>query len=217
MSQTIASLRASTDKQDVQNQKLAILAYAREKNIQVDEFIALPMSSRKDSKQRRLDELLEKLHAGDTLIVTELSRLGRSTGEVILLLNALLAHHIRIVILKQNLDIKQNHDMTAKVMVTLFSLLAELERDLISLRTQEALAAKKAQGISLGKPKGVIQASMYDKDRVRIVELLSYGVSARQIVQRHLKYGHPSSLSYYIATRQLRKEAEAGKQESVAS
>jgi DNA invertase Pin-like site-specific DNA recombinase len=126
-----------------------------------------------------------------------------STGEVIMLINELVAHQIHIVILKQNLDIKQNHDMTSKVMVTLFSLFGELERDLISLRTKEALAAKKAQGVQLGKPQGVIQESMYDKDRERIVELLSLGLSARKIIARHLKYGTASSLSYYIATRKL--------------
>ena len=207
MSKTLAYIRASTDKQDVQNQRLEILEYAREKNIKVNEFISLTMSSRKDSKHRRLDELLEKLHAGDTLIVTELSRLGRSTGEVIMLINELVAHEIRIVILKQNLDIKQNHDMTSKVMVTLFSLFAELERDLISLRTREALAAKKAQGVRLGKPQGVIQASVYDKDRDRIVDLLRLGLSARKIVATHLNYGTSSSLSYYIATRKLRAAA----------
>ena len=207
MSKILAYVRASTDKQEVQNQRLEILEYVHEQGIKVDEFISLTMSSRQDRKQRRLDELLEKLQAGDTLIVTELSRLGRSTGEVILLINELVAHQIRIVLLKQKLDIQQNQDMTAKVMVTLFSLFAELERDLISLRTKEALAVKRAQGISLGKPKGVIQASIYDKDRDRIVDLLSLGVSARNVIARHLKYGHPSSLSYYIATRKLREEA----------
>jgi DNA invertase Pin-like site-specific DNA recombinase len=207
MSKILAYIRASTNKQDVQNQRLAILEYVHEKGIKIDEFISLTMSSRKDSKHRRLDELLEKLQPADTLIVTELSRLGRSTGEVIMLINELVAHQIRIVILKQNLDIKQNHDMTSKVMVTLFSLFAELERDLISLRTKEALAAKKAQGVQLGKPQGVIQESIYDKDRERIVELLSLGLSARKIITRHVKYGTSSSLSYYIATRNLREEA----------
>ena len=202
MSKTLAYIRASTDKQDVQNQRLEILEYAREKNIKVDEFIALTRSSRKDSKHRRLDELLEKLQASDTLIVTEFSRLGRSTGEVIMLINELVAHQIRIIILEQKLDIKQNHDMTSKVMVTLFSLFAELERDLISLRTKEA------QGIQLGKPQGVIQESIYDKDRERIIDLLSMGLSTRKIVARHLKYGTASSLSYYIATRKLREEAK---------
>jgi DNA invertase Pin-like site-specific DNA recombinase len=205
MSKILAYIRSSTDKQDVKNQRHEILEYANENGIKIDEFISLTMSSRKDSKHRRLDELLEKLNAGDTLIVTELSRLGRSTGEVIMLINELVAHQIRIIILKQNLDIKKNHDVTSKVMVTLFSLFSELERDLISARTKEALAAKKAQGVILGKRQGVIQESVYDKDRERIVDLLGLGLSVRKIANRHLKYGTPSSLSYYIVTRKLRK------------
>jgi DNA invertase Pin-like site-specific DNA recombinase len=103
------------------------------------------MSSRKNSKQRRVDELVEKLNDADTLIVTELSRLGRSTAEVITLINALIKRNIRVIIIKQNLDIKK-HDMQSKVMITLFSLFGELERDLVSMRTKEALAAKKNAG-----------------------------------------------------------------------
>lgn len=78
----------------------------------------------------------------------------------------------------------------------------------ISLRTKEALAAKKAQGVLLGKPKGTIQASMYDKDRERIRELLSYGVPQKQIVERHWGYGTTKGLSYYIRTRGLRSPAQ---------
>ena len=76
---------------------------------------------------------------------------------------------------------------------------------MISKRTKEALAARKAQGITLGKPKGTIQDSIYDKDRERIVELLRLGVSARRISVYHLGYGTPSSLNYYIKSRGLRK------------
>ena len=143
MSKTVAYLRASTDKQDLNNQKLEILEFARQRHLHVDEFIAITISSRTTNKQRRIDELLSKLADSDTLMVTELSRLGRSTSEVIALVNELVQRHIRVLILKQNLDLKQHHDMTAKVMITLFSLFAELERDLVSLRTKEALAAKK--------------------------------------------------------------------------
>jgi DNA invertase Pin-like site-specific DNA recombinase len=92
-------------------------------------------------------------------------------------------------------------------MVALLSLFAQLERVMISQRTKEALAAKKAQGVILGKPKGTIQESIYDKDRDRIIELLSLGLSARKVCQKHLGYGHPSSLNYYINTRKLRDEA----------
>ena len=92
----------------------------------------------------------------DTLVVTELSRLGRSTAEVIALVNALVLRNIRVITIKQNLDIA-NQDMNAKIIITLFSLFGELERDLISLRTKEALAAKKASGQQLGKPKGLTE------------------------------------------------------------
>jgi len=91
----------------------------------------------------------------DTLIVTELSRLGRNAAEVIALVNALVERNIRFITIKQNLDIHRQ-DMNSKIIITLFSLFAELERDLISLRTKEALAAKKVQGQVLGKPKGTI-------------------------------------------------------------
>ena len=193
---TIAYIRASTDKQDINNQRLEILEYARKHKLRVDEFLQITVSSRKTSKQRRIDELTEKLHAGDTLIATELSRLGRSTAEVIGLINQLLEKEVRVILIKQKPDVDKQ-DMASKIIITLFSLFAELERDLISLRTKEALAAKKAQGIQLGKPKGVIQASMYDKDLDRIKYWLSLGVSARQ-VSRNLEYGTYVSLNTYL-------------------
>lgn len=87
MSQMIASLRTSTDKQDLKNQKLEILERARKKDLKVDEFVEITMPSRKTSKQRRIEEVLQMLVDSDTLIVTELSRLGRSTAEVIALVN----------------------------------------------------------------------------------------------------------------------------------
>jgi len=124
---------------------------------------------------------------------------------VILLIKQLVDHSVTVIIIKQNLELgKGVQDMTAKVMITLLALFSEIERDFISLRTKEALAAKKAQGVVLGKPKGTIQASMYDNDRERIKELLLLGVPQKQISERLLKYGTPKSLSYYIRTRGLR-------------
>lgn len=206
MGKTVAYLRASTDRQDLNHQKLEILEFARQRHLHVDEFIAaITISARTTSKQRRIDELLEKLADSDILIVTELSRLGRSTSEVIGLINALVQRQIRVLILKQNLDLKQNHDMTAKVMITLFSLFAELERDLVSLRTKEALAAKKSQGVKLGKPKGTLQASKFDRERARIEELLSLGLSVRKIA-KHLGYSNAIGLNTYIKKRNLRAQ-----------
>ena len=203
---TLAYLRASTDKQEVNNQKLEILEYARLHQLNVDDFIQITISSRKTTKQRRIDELLEKLNEGDTLIATELSRLGRSTAEVIGLINQLLAKKVRVILIKQNLDVT-GQDMTSKIIITLFSLFAELERDLISMRTKEALASKKAQGIKLGKPKGTIQKSMYDKDLELIKEWLSLGLSGRKI-SKNLGYGTYISLNTFINKRNLRHSIE---------
>lgn len=202
MGKTVAYLRASTDKQDIQNQKYEILDYANMHGIKVDEWVAITISSRKTTKQRRIDELLERLTDFDTLIVTELSRLGRSTAEVIGLVNQLIGRQIRIIVIKQNLDLNQ-HDMSSKIITTIFSLLAELERDLISLRTKEALAAKRAAGVKLGKPKGTVQESKFDEQRERIEELLRLGVSVRRIAYKHLGLKSHNGLSTYVKKRGL--------------
>lgn len=202
MTNVVAYLRVSTDRQDINNQKLEILEFARKRDLQITEFIDVTASSHKDSKQRRIEELLDMLNNTKILIVTELSRLGRSTAEVITLINELIKRDIRIIVIKQNMDIER-HDMQSKVMVTLLSLFAELERDLISLRTKEALAAKKAQGKVLGKPKGTIQKSKFDKDVAKIKELLGYELSMRKIA-KVLGYKSHIALSMYIKKRNLR-------------
>ena len=132
MGKIVAYLRASTDKQDLSHQKLEILEFARKRELRVDDFMEVTISSRKTSKQRRIDDLVQMLGETDTLIVTELSRLGRSTAEVISLVNALAKRNIRVITIKQNLDISQQ-DMNSKIVLTLFSLFAELERDLIGV------------------------------------------------------------------------------------
>lgn len=209
MQKTLAYLRTSTDKQDLNNQRLEILEYARRNKVHIDDFIEISISSRKNRRERRIEELLEKLTSGDILVVTELSRLGRSTGEVITLIDELVANDITILILKQSLTLnKDQDDIQSLTMITMLSLFAQMERTMISRRTKEALAAKKAQGVTLGKPKGTVQSSKFDQDRKRIVELLSLGVSVRKIALEHLRYGDPSSLYYYVQTRSLMSEAE---------
>jgi DNA invertase Pin-like site-specific DNA recombinase len=205
MGKVIAYLRASTDKQDLNHQKLEILEFARRQTLHIDEYVEITISSRKTSKQRRIDELMQLLSEHDTLIVTELSRLGRSTAEVIALVNALIARNIRVITIKQNLDIAR-HDMNSKIVITLFSLFAEIERDLISLRTKEALAAKKSQGQQLGKPKGTLQKSKFDVDVSRITELLGYGLSVRKIA-KVLGYTSHIALNTYINKRGLLLQA----------
>ena len=121
MSKTVTYIRASTDKQDLNNQKLEILEYSRQIVLTINEFVEIKISSRKTSKQKRSDELLERLADSDTSIVTELSGLGRSTFEVVALINELVQRSMRTIIIKQNLDIFK-YDMSPKIVVTLFSL-----------------------------------------------------------------------------------------------
>lgn len=210
MSKIYGYLRTSTDKQEIKNQKLEILEFGRKEDLKIDDFIEIQISSRKTTKERRIDELLGKLEEGDTLIATELSRIGRSTVEVITIINELIEKGVDIVIVKQNLKINASNknDMTSKVMITMLSLFAELERDLISQRTKEALKTKKAQGQILGKPVGTIQGSIYDKDKDRIIELLGLGLSVQKIAQKHLGLKYSSSLNNYVMKRRLREEAE---------
>ena len=203
MGKTIAYLRTSTDKQDLSHQKLEILEFARRQGLHVDEYVEITISSQKTSKQRRIDELVQMLNKTDVLIVTELSRLGRSTAEVIAIVNALVERNIRLIMIKQNLDIHRQ-DMNSKIIITLFSLFAELERDLISQRTKEALAAKKAQGQTLGKPKGTLQKSKFDNETARIKELLGYGLSVRKIA-KVLGYSNHIALNTYINKRGLKE------------
>ena len=195
---TIAYLRASTDKQDLNNQKLEIFEYARKNQLEVDDFIQITISSKQSSKDRRIDEMMASLVDADTLIVTELSRLGRSTAEIIGLINELVKKQVRVIAIKQNLDIRQQ-DMNSKIITTLFSLFA----DLISLRTKEALASKKLQGVQLGKPKGTIQKSKFDKDLLKIKELIDLGLSVRKIAT-FLGCTNHIGLNSYVKKRGIR-------------
>jgi putative DNA-invertase from lambdoid prophage Rac len=180
---TIAYIRVSTSQQDVSNQRLEILEFSRKNNLKVDDFLEIEVSSRCTLKERRIEDLLSRLHSGDTLIVSELSRLGRSTSEVIDLINHLIKHKVNFIAIKQGLRISAKMDMQTKVIVTMFSLFSELERDIISERTKSALAGKKANGIRLGKPKGTIQKSSLDEKRDVIKELLRHRVAKAAIAR----------------------------------
>ena len=204
MTKIIAYIRVSTNNQDIQNQKLEVYEYARENNLQINQFIEVEASTIKSPKDRRIENLLIQVNSNDILIITELSRLGRSTSEVIDLVNALIQKQVRLIVIKQNLNIT-SHDMSSKIIVTMFSLFAELERDLISMRTKEALANKKSKGVQLSKPKGTIQQSKFDKDIDRIKELLNLGLSIRKIA-KHLDLSNHIGLSNYIQKRELKRK-----------
>lgn len=201
---TIGYIRVSTEKQTVQNQKHEILDYANRYDLGSVTFIEVEMSSRKSTAERKIDDLISVLNTGDTLIVSELSRLARSLSGLFEIVNTLIDNGIKLIAIKQNMTLDKNNinDMQNKVMLTMFSLMSELERDFISARTKEALKARKDSGMVLGKPKGVIQSSMYDPDAQRIGELVNLGVPINKISKLHLGYGTAKSLGEYVKKKE---------------
>lgn len=194
-------VRVSTQDQSVDAQKNSISRYCIDQKLMVDEWIELEMSSRKSTVMRRIDELLEKLSPSDIVIASELSRLGRSIKETLNTVETITQDkQARLILIKQNLDLNPaaKNNIANKVLITIFSMLAELERDFISERTKEGLRARAAKGIKLGKPKGVIQASMYDKDKEKIVHLYQLGVPIQKIITTHLCYGKYLSLKAFL-------------------
>ena len=199
-------VRVSNQDQSVESQKNLISRYCVDHKIMVSEWIEVEMSSRKSTKARRVDELIDKLEPEDVIIASELSRLGRSIKETLNTIETLVrSKEARLILIKQNLDMNPlNQDsLTNKVLITVFSMIAELERDFISERTKEGLNARKAKGIKLGKPKGTLQTSMYDVDKEKIFHLHNLGVPLKKIIKTHLSYGKYYSLKEYVDKRLL--------------
>ena len=147
-----AYLRVSTEKQTVENQRFEVNNWAIEKQIMIDEFVEEVMSGGISIGHRKLGSLSEKLKADDILIVSELSRLGRSLLNVMSFLNFCIENNIRVFSIKENFEFADN--INSKVLAFAFSLAAEIERQLISQRTKEALARVKSEGQILGRKQG---------------------------------------------------------------
>ena len=201
MAQTIGYIRVSSDKQTVNNQRLAILDYGHKKDIKVSDWIEVNMSSRRTPTQRRIDELLDRLHEGDTLIVSELSRLARSVGQIATIVATLIGNKVRFISIKESINLNGRQDLQTKVMVTMFSLFSEIERDLISERTKEGLKRARAEGKLLGRPKGTLCKSKLDGKEKEIKKYLSLGVNKTNIA-RIFGVGW-TTLNHFIKTREL--------------
>src|SRR2546423_14635696 len=145
-------IRVSTDKQTTENQRFEILKYADERQLHVDRWIEETISSTRRLSDRKLGGLIERMHEDDILIVTELSRLGRSLLEVMSILHTLMEKDVKVFTTKERYELGNN--ISSKVLAFAFSLSAEIERSMISSRTKEALARKKSEGKRLGRPKG---------------------------------------------------------------
>jgi len=198
---TVAYLRISTGGQELSNQRLAILTYAHNHRFQIDEFLEIQVSSKKSLKERGIPGLFAGMNAGDLMLVSELSRLGRSVGQIIQIVDELVKNKIRFVAIKENLHLDGKQDIQSKMMVTMFGLFAEIERDLISERTCEGLIAARAKGRILGRPKGSWGPSRLDGKEMEIQMLLGKKVSKASIAK--IMDVSRSALLYFINSRGL--------------
>ena len=198
---TVAYLRVSTPQQDVQSQRLSILEYARKSDFRVDDFIEATASGRASDTRRRIDQLMSALQPGDRLVVSELSRLARSLGQIVAILDALTKQGVSFVAIKENIRVEGKQDIRTKVMTTLFALFAEVERDLISERTREGLAKARSSGKKLGRPKGSLGVSRLDGKEDEIRRFLKLGVSKSSIAK--ITGVSRQTLYHFIRTREL--------------
>ena len=147
-----AYLRKSTDKQTLENQRHEIIKFAESNNIIIDIWIEESVSGTKQASKRKLGELLNILQPNDLIICTEISRLGRSLFMIMEILQHCMEKQCKVRTIKDNFKLED--DIQSKVLAFAFGLSAEIERNLISQRTKEALEVRKANGVKLGRPKG---------------------------------------------------------------
>ena len=201
MRKTIAYLRVSTADQDLEKNKADILFFANHHDLGQVNFVEEVASGRKPWRERHIANILEQLQAGDVMIVAELSRLGRSMLECMEILALATQKHIRVYSVKG--DWQLDDSIQSKIIALVFSMAAEIERDLISKRTIEALRFKKAQGMTLGRPKGIGKSKL-DIFRPEIESLLANGATQKFIAKRY--HTTEANLHHWLKKHGLKKE-----------
>lgn len=173
-------IRVSSDKQTVENQRFEINRFAKAEAIQIDGWIEETISGTKNYDKRELGKLLNRITKGDLIICAELSRLGRNLFMIMEILNICMTKECKVWTIKDNYRL--GDDIQSKVLAFAFGLSAEIERNLISQRTKEALARKRAEGVTLGRPKGKKSSRVKLSGKEEIIkELRDQGLSQRKI------------------------------------
>lgn len=189
-------IRVSTDHQTVENQRFEILNFAKQNNLQIDSWIEETISGTKNYNKRALGRLLRRVKPGDTIICTELSRLGRSLFMIMEILNLCMRRDCHVWTIKDNYRL--GNDIPSKVLAFAFAISAEIERELISQRTKQALARCKAEGMKLGRPRGSHSAPRLHKlhrHHRQLTALLAQGCTISEVA-RHFKVSRTTIYSY---------------------
>lgn len=191
----IAYIRVSTELQSYEGQQYEIEQWCHRRNWEVHRWVQEKVSGAKEINRRTLGRLLKRMNRGDVLVCTELSRLGRNMMMVMGILNTCSQKGIKIYSIKDNFELSDS--LNAKIIAFAFSLAAEIERNLISQRTREALAAKKQAGIKLGRPFGKSRERKRFDDREDYIRTRrNQGVSIGRLAEE-LKM-HRNTLSRYL-------------------
>ncbi len=206
---SFAYLRVSTDQQDVDKQKHGILEYANQHGISGMVFVEDTASGKTNWKERKSGELLQAMmQPGDTVVFAEVSRMARSTLQVLEMLEYAAQHDYRVHIAKQNMQFDDS--LNSKITATILGLAAEIERDFVSMRTKEALAKLKAEGKKLGRPPGKAPKVRLDKHEKEIKGYLKKGISKRSIAK--LLECSETTLYEWLKRRKLGKYRKAGQE-----
>ncbi|WP_293969279.1 master DNA invertase Mpi family serine-type recombinase [uncultured Ruminococcus sp.] len=201
-------IRVSSDKQTVENQRFEIKQFALKNDLRIDGWIEETISGTKNYDKRKLGKLLNKVKKDDVIICSELSRLGRNLFMIMEILNVCMTKECRVWTIKDNYRL--GDDIQSKVLAFAFGLSAEIERNLISQRTKEALARKKAEGVVLGRPKGrkSSHVKLTGKENV-IRELLSQNVTQTQIAK--IFKVNRNTVAKFISDNNLREKVSVEK------
>jgi len=193
-------IRVSTDKQTVENQRFEINRFCERHTMVVDKWIEETISGNKDVEKRKLGGILDTMQKDDILICAELSRLGRNLLMIMAILNQCMKREVQVWTIKDNYRL--GSDINSKVLAFAFGLSAEIERNLISQRTKEALARKKAEGVILGRPKGSKSKTKKLTGReAEIQELLNKRISKSAIAR--ILGVHRLTVAGYLKTMQI--------------
>ena len=196
----IAYIRVSTDLQSYDGQRFEIESWGKTHGITIDRWVQEKISGTRKVEKRTLGKLLKQMKRGDLLIVSELSRLGRNMMMVMSILNTCSQKGIQIRSIKDNFELSDS--LNSKIIAFAFSLAAEIERNLISQRTREALTAKKLSGVKLGRPAGKSkERQRFEQNYERIMAKRLQGIPIRAIAKQ-IKI-HANTLSRYLKETRL--------------